>query len=55
MEGDSNKIKKRKKNEEKQTYFFFRYGRPVLLLTPTVYPVGKSQVVPLFGDRLLKK
>jgi hypothetical protein len=47
------KGKKRKKNQE--VYFFFRYGRPVLLLTPTMYPFGKSQVVPLLGDLLLKK
>ena len=36
-------------------YFFFKYGRPVLLLTPTVMLAGLSQGVPLFGVFLLKK
>jgi hypothetical protein len=46
--------KKRKKEEVNFFYFFLRYGRPVLLFTPTTYPVGKSQGVPLFGVLLLK-
>jgi len=36
-------------------YLFFKYGKPVLLLTPTIYPFGNSQGVPLFGVLLLKK
>ncbi len=47
--------KKKKKIKKEEIYFFFRYGKPVRLLTPTLYPGGNSQGVPLFGDRLLKK
>jgi hypothetical protein len=43
------------KKKKRKIYFFFRYGNPVRLLTPTLYPCGKSHGVPLFGDRLLKK
>jgi hypothetical protein len=46
---------KKKKIKKEEIYFFFRYGKPVRLLTPTPYPGGNSQGVPLFGDRLLKK
>jgi len=47
--------KKEKEKKRKKTYLFLRYGRPVLLFTPTQYPFGKSQGFPLFGDFLLKK
>lgn len=37
-------------------YDFFRYGSPVRLLTPTLYPLGMSSIIlPLFGFFLLKK
>jgi hypothetical protein len=36
-------------------YFFFKYGSPVLLFSPTVYPSGLSVGFPLFGFLLLKK
>jgi len=39
----------------KYSYFFFKYGKPVLLLTPTEYPFGMSHGLPLFGFLLLKK
>jgi hypothetical protein len=47
--------KKKEKKKNQGLYFFFKYGKLVLLFTPTAYPFGKSQGVPLFGDRLLKK
>ena len=38
------------KNKERDGfYFFFKYGRPVLLFTPTVYLSGLSQGAPLLG------
>jgi hypothetical protein len=46
---------KKKKLKKEGIYFFFRYGKPVRLLTPTLYPGGNSQGLPLFGDLLLKK
>jgi hypothetical protein len=47
--------KKRKNEGWVVVYRFFRYGSPVRLLTPTAYPLGNSQGVPLFGWCLLKK
>jgi len=50
--------KKRERSEEIKnllTYLFFKYGSPVLLLTPTIILLGLSQGLPLFGVLLLKK
>ena len=46
---------KKRKEKSRLDYFFFRYGKPVLLFIPTLYPGGKSQGFPLFGFFLLKK
>ena len=35
--------------------FLFRCGNPVLSLTSTVYPSGKSQGIPFFSCHLVKK
>ena len=54
LELEKDKYKKKKKRNKKY-YFFFRYGRPVLLFTPTTILSGLSHGEPLLGVLLEKK